>query len=224
MRVPRQPGQPSRQATLEVRFASVTLQPPRNRAREGLSRLALWAVLAQEVRPPDGGTQQVAAICWRLLTTVRVETFEAACERVQWSSCRWLIEVWHKVIQSGCRVEERQFEDAATIQPYLPLDSVVAWRVLYLTMLGRAVPQMPCSVLLEAHEWQALYCFVHHTSTPPAQVPTLGEATRWIAQLGAFLGRRGDGNPGIVVMWRGLQRLHDLAQAWQVFGPHSQEL
>ena len=114
-------------------------------------------------------------------------------------------------------MEERQFEEADRLRRYLAVDDVVAWRVLYLTMLGRELPDMPCAAILEAHEWQALYCFIHKTNRPPKETPTLQQATRWIAQLGGFLGRKSDGEPGITVIWRGLQRLSDLAEAWRLF-------
>jgi hypothetical protein len=125
--------------------------------------------------------------------------------------------MYHKVLKSGCRVEERQFADLDNLKRYLALDAVVAWRVLYLTLLSRESPNVDCSVILDIHQWQALYCFIHKTKTPPRQPPTLRDATRWIAQLGGFLGRKSDGNPGSMTIWRGLQRLSDIADAWLVF-------
>jgi len=67
------------------------------------------------------------------------------------------------------------------------------------------------AMLLAVAEWQALYCAIHKTPTPPATPPTLRQAVRWIAQLGGFLGRTSDGEPGVQVLWRGLQRLPDLS-------------
>jgi hypothetical protein len=84
-------------------------------------------------------------------------------------------------------------------------------------MLGRDQPDLPCSVILETHEWQALFCFIHHTQQPPQKAPSLRDATGWIAQLGGFLGRKSDGSPGPMSIWRGLQRLSDIAEAWLVF-------
>ena len=214
--VPRRPAQPARRAELTLRYTQVTLCPPHNRHTEKLPTLTVWAVLAQEAHPPAG----VDAISWLLLTTVAIESFADACARVQWYTCRWVIELFHKVLKSGCRIEARQFEKLERLQRYLALDTIVAWRILFLTMLGRTLPELPCTAILEAHEWQALYCFIHHTATPPAEPPSLREATRWIAQLGGFVGRKSDGTPGVTVMWRGLQRLNDIATTWQV--AHSQ--
>jgi hypothetical protein len=217
--VPRQSGQPIRQAQLSLRFAPIRLKPPRIRLKgERLPQLSLWGVLAREVDAPAGE----APIEWLLLSSLPVNHLADAAERVQWYSCRWLVEIYHKVLKSGCRIEARQLETVLNLKRYLAVDGVVAWQVLYLTMLGRQLPDMPCSALLEAHEWQALYCFTHHVTTPPTTAPSLQQAVRWIAKLGGFLGRTGDGEPGVTTVWRGLQRLHDIAAAWQLF--HSNPL
>ena len=84
-------------------------------------------------------------------------------------------------------------------------------------MLGRTVPNLPCSVSFEDHEWQSLYCFIHQTAKPPKAPPSLNQAIGWIARLGGFLGRKGDGHPGAIVLWRGLQRLSDISLAWITF-------
>ncbi len=210
--VPRKGGKDRRTALVGVRWAGVTILPPKHRG-EGLKPITIWACLAWEEAAPEGEE----GICWLLLTTAEVKSFEQACEKVQWYSCRWLVEVYHKVLKSGCRVEERQFDEADNLKRYLAVDMVVAWRVLFLSMIGREQPNLPCDVILELHEWQALYCFIHKSNAPPPQPPTLAEVTRWIAQLGGFMGRKRDGHPGVIVIWRGLQRLSDIAAAWQVF-------
>ena len=213
--VPRRPGQPARPAQLSVRFAPVTLRVPQARRGEGLPELSLWGVLAQEVAPPSG----IKPIEWLLLSSLPVLDFAQACERVQWYTCRWLSELYHKVLKSGCRIEARQLEDAQNLKRYLAVDGVVGWQVLYATLVGRELPDLPCTALLEAHEWQALYCFHHQMAAPPSSPPSLQQAVRWIAQLGGFLARKSDGEPGVTTLWRGLQRLHDIATTWQLSHP-----
>lgn len=210
--VPRKGNQPSRQAELSVRYSVVTIRPPSN--RKGLKPVTLYGILATEEEPPNG----VEPVSWLLLTNVLTDTFEDSCERIQWYSCRWTIEIYHKVLKDGCRIEERQFEFAENIQRYLSVDMVVSWRVLYLTMLGRDMPQLPCTAIFEAYEWQSLYCFIHKTHTPPDETPSLQQAVRWIAKLGGFMG--GDGEPGVTVLWRGLQRLYDISETWLLFHLH----
>jgi hypothetical protein len=221
--VPRKDNQPSRQAELIVRYAQVTLNPPRRSTKssspEVLAPITLWSVFVCEEQPPQG----VEPISWLLLSSLPVNSFEEACERVSWYTCRWVIEIYHKVLKSGCRVEERQFEDSDTIKRYLSIDCIVSWRILYLTMLGRDKPELPCTAILEAYEWQSLYCFIHKTNIPPEGPPTLKQVTRWIAQLGGFMGRKGDGEPGVTVLWLGFQRLYDIANSWLIFHLPSSE-
>ena len=133
----------------------------------------------------------------------------AALERLEWYACRWGIESWHKVLKSGCRIEAKQLETADRLRRCLAVYRVVAWRVLYATLLARALPDAPCTALLDAEAWQALYCITHHTTRVPATPPPLRDAVRWIARLGGFLGRARDGAPGPTVLWRGVQRLYD---------------
>jgi hypothetical protein len=214
--VGRRDDRPPRQATVTVRWTPVMLQPPRHHVqRARLQPLALTAVLAEEAPPPVGGEP----ICWLLLTTLPVPTLAAALQCVQWYSYRWLIERYHYVLKSGCRVEALQLATAARLERALATYAVVAWRLLWLTYEARRQPTAACTVALEPAEWHALCCTIQRTPTPPAEAPQLGTAVRWIAQLGGFLGRRHDGDPGVTTLWRGLQRLQDIAATWQLAHP-----
>jgi hypothetical protein len=208
--VPRHGAQPARTAVLTLRFGAVELCPPGHRRAERLPAVTVWAVHVVEEYPPAG----VEPLEWLLLTTCAVPSSIEAQECVEWYACRFGIEVWHKVLKSGCRIEARQLESAARLQRCLTLFSVIAWRIVYATMLSRTLPELPCTVLLALEEWQALYCATHHTATPPATPPTLHEAVQWIAHLGGFLGRPGDGEPGVTVLWRGFQHLTDLTRMY----------
>ena len=212
LKVPRRGAQPGREATLALRFCPLTLSPPRHRKSERLPEGALWAVQVAEIEPPAA----VEPIEWLLLTTVSVHTIADAIERVAWYACRWGIEVWHRILKSGCRIEARQLATGERLQRGLTLYSVMAWRVFYATMLARAVPERSCDVLLEIEEWQALYCAIHHCPTPPDRPPSLGEAVRWIAQLGGFVGRRRRDQPGAETLWRGFQHLTDLTKMYRI--------
>jgi hypothetical protein len=208
--VPRHGAQPARTAVLTLRFGAVELCPPGHRRAERLPAVTVWAVHVVEAYPPAG----VEPLEWLLLTTRVVPSSTVAQECVEWYACRFGIEVWHKVLKSGCRIEARQLESAARLQRCLTLFSVIAWRIVYATMLSRTLPELPCTVLLALEEWQALYCATHHTATPPTTPPTLHEAVQWIARLGGFLGRPGDGAPGVTVLWRGFQHLADLTRMY----------
>jgi hypothetical protein len=212
LQVPRRGAQPAREATLARRFCPVTRCPPRHRKREGLPEVVLWAVQVREVEPPTA----VQPIEWLRLTTVAVDGVEGAIERVHWYSCRWGIAGWHRILKRGCQIEARQLATDERLERCLTLYRVMAWRVFYASMLARVVPEMPCDVLLAIEEWQALYCAIHHCPTPPESPPSLGEAVRWIAQLGGFVGRRRRDQPGAETLWRGFQHLTDLTRMYRI--------
>jgi hypothetical protein len=217
VKVPPRNGQTGRTAQLAIRWREITLRPPRKRAKEKLAQVRVWAVWAVETDPPPN----LPAVEWLLLTTVPVQTTQDALQRLAWYACRWGIEVWHKVLKSGCRIEARQLETAVRLKRCLTLYAVIAWRVLYATMLSRAVPEASCLALLNEPEWQALYCAIHHTTILPPTPPTLHQAVCWIAQLGGFQNRKRDGHPGVTVMWKGFQHLSDLTYMYLVFRPQS---
>lgn len=154
-----------------------------------------------------------------LLTTLPIEGPQDALRCLDWYACRWSIEVWHKVLKSGCQIEARELQTADRLFRCLAVYSVVAWYVLYATMLARDIPDQPCTLLLDDDQWQALYCIVHGVARPPDEPPSLRQAIRWIAKLGGFLGRKGDGEPGTKSLWQGLQRLFDMALMFRALRP-----
>jgi hypothetical protein len=206
----RTPKRVPRTARLELRWAHVTLTPPEHRASEHLPPCAVDAVLVREVAPPDGPEP----VEWLLLTTVAVDTLEDAWERVTWYTYRWRIERYHFVLKSGCRIEQRQLRTAERLEVCLALYGLAAVRVLQLIELARETPEAPATTVLSPPEWAVLWAARHPGQPLPDEPPTLRAAVREIARLGGFLGRRGDGEPGVVTVWRGLQRLNDLLQGY----------
>jgi hypothetical protein len=211
LQVPRRGNRAPRVATLSVRFAAVELHPPKRKKQLGSVRV--WTVSAWEENPPAG----VEPLRWDLLTTCPVEDFAGALEKLRWYARRWGIEVFHRVLKSGCQVETRQLAGADRLEACLAIDMVVAWRIYHLTKLGRETPDVPCTVYFEEHEWKALVAYVRQSPLEPTAVPTLREAMRMVAGLGGFLGRKSDGHPGTQTLWLGLQRLDDLAAMYRVF-------
>ena len=210
--VGRRGDQPSRLARLNLRFCKVHLQAPRRKAEQ--PAIELWAIEAREIsRVPKGA----ARIVWRLLTTLPIHCVEEAIEKVRWYAQRWQIEVIHKVLKSGCQIEQRQLETAQRLERVLSVDLVVAWRILALCKAARELPDDPISHWLPAAQWQALCCYVHRQTTPPKTAPTVRQAVLWIAQLGGFLARKSDGEPGTKTLWRGLHQLDVMTNMWRIF-------
>ena len=207
-----------RQATVTLRACTVKLRPPWRPEQKKLPTVTLQAILVREENPPENLAElgDHEPIEWLLLTNTAVGNFEQAAQVVAWYCCRWQIEVFHKIIKSGCRVESSRLQTAKRLQNYLVLMCVVAWRLHWLTYINRTEPDLPCTHILTTVEWQALYLRIHKTTQFPSKLPTVRQAVRWIAQLGGFLGRKSDGEPVITAIWRGWQRLQDLADTGSV--------
>ena len=210
VRVGRRGEQPARLARLSVRFCAVQLRAPKRLSAQ--PSIQLWAIEAREPRPPKG----TKPIVWHLLTTLPVTCAEEAIQRVSWYSQRWQIEVIHKILKSGCQVEQRQLQTARRLERVLSVDLVVAWRILALCKAARELPDDPISDWLPSAQWQALWCHIHQRIDPPPVAPKVREAVRWIARLGGFLGRKGDGEPGTTTLWRGLEQLDAMTKMWQL--------
>ncbi len=148
--VPRRGSRAARTARLELRYVRLILKPP---AAKELPPLTIWAVQAFEATCPPRAGKPVE---WMLLTTVKTESLDDATERLRWYALRWGIEVYHRVIESGCRIEDRQLGSAERIETCLAIDMVVAWRIYWLNKQGRETPDLPCDVFPEEDEWKVL--------------------------------------------------------------------
>jgi len=205
-------NRPERQALATLQVAHVLLQPPDHLAARHLAPVPIQVILLQEIDAPA----DQKPVQWLLLTTLPVCTLDEACQCVEWYSWRWRIERLHFILKSGCNYEQLQLETADRLWRALAIYLIVAWRVLYIDLVGRTFPTVPCTIFLTADEWQALCCHHQKTPTPPADPPDARTAVRWIAKLGGFLGRKGDGEPGVKTLWRGLRQLQALTEMYQI--------
>ncbi len=213
MQVKRNPNHEARLAKLTVRFASFEIQVPKHHSKANPRQpVKLQVILAEEENPRPG----VNPISWLLLTSLDIRSFESAITCVRWYSYRWLIERYHFVLKSGCGLEKLQLETGRRIEMALATYSIVAWRLLWLTYQARLHGEESCESFLEEHEWQSLCATIQKKSPPPEKPPSFREAVRMIASLGGFLGRKGDGEPGVKTIWLGLRRLHDISQTWKL--------
>jgi hypothetical protein len=201
--VPQKPGRAARTAKIEIRYASLVLKPPTN---SKLQPVAVWAVYAREIHYPRDLEKPIE---WMLLTTVEVSSFNDALERICWYTVRWGIELFHRILKSGCRIEDRRLSDLASLRKCLAFDLMIAWRTHALMKASRDTPDAPCDDLLQEDEWKIVYA-VALDQPPPATAPPIRTAVRLIAKLGGFLGRNRDGEPGMITIWRGITRVHSM--------------
>jgi hypothetical protein len=209
--IPANGSRVERTARVSIGWTSVQLLPPQDYPKAASApRPAVQLVVVEEREAPEG----VKPLRWLLWTTLSVERWEDAVRVVEYYRLRWLIERYHYVLKSGCGLEKLQLETGAGLERALATFGIVAFRLLFMTYEARVKPDAPCTVVFAEHEWQALYCAVHRTTQLPAEAPTLREAVRLVARLGGFLARKGDGEPGVKTIWRGLIRLEDIVTGW----------
>jgi hypothetical protein len=208
------PQQPARRAKIAVGFAAVTVLVPRQPAAS-LKALApqpipQWAVWAHELDPPAGVNEPID---WVLLTSLPVRTLEEAMEVIGYYEKRWLIEEWHKALKTGCQVETRQLKTSHRLEALTGVLSVVAVRLLQLREMARRQPDRKAVELVPAHSVELVR---RARGRGPAGDWTVRDFFRGVAGLGGFLGRKSDGEPGWVVIWRGWEVLHWMLRGAQL--------
>lgn len=215
--LPQTPKRAARTACLEIRALRVTVKPPH--ARSKLRRVTYNVVSVTEINGPQDGTD----VSWLLLTTLPIDTVEEILLVIDYYVARWTIEIFFRVLKTGCRVEEIQLETLSRVKNCLALYKIIAWRVLYLTYLNRECPEQSCEIVFDECEWQSV-CQVMLKQAPPKKPPTLSTFMSLVAQLGGYNQRAQDPPPGPQVIWTGLRRMTDFAIAWNAFDEIHQPL
>jgi hypothetical protein len=208
----RRQNRESRKAQVEVRATRVTLRPPPRPDRK-LPAVTVNVVLVREPNPPSGETP----VEWILVTTLPVDTLEQVRTVVAYYCVRWCIEILFRTLKSGCRIERRRFEHLDRFLPCVGLYLIVAWRTLFVCRMGRSCPDVDCQAIFEPSEWKAVWVAVKRKK-PPKKIPRLADMVHLIASLGGYV-ERPHSEPGTQTLWIGLQRMYDLAWAWDTFGP-----
>jgi transposase-like protein len=190
---------------LEVRFKRITVQPPIGKQKR-YPALDLAVIHATERGTPKGRKP----IAWKLITDLPVRGRAEAIEKINWYAMRWKIEMFHKVLKSGCQAEASKLRTAERLANLMAVFCIVSWRVLWLTMLARAEPDASPSVAFTENEIALLDRLVSDAGNRRAKHGTLSFYLIKLARLGGYLARAGDSPPGSIVIWRGLARLTDI--------------
>jgi hypothetical protein len=197
--LPARKGQKARSVVQDISVRRCQLNAP-----EG-GVIDVTAVLARERDAPAG----VKPVVWRLLTNREGTTLEDAAQLIDWYRCRWEVEIFFNVLKNGCKVEALQLSTIERLELALALFMIIAWRIQMLMRLGRTCPEIDCEIVFDREEWQAAYIVARKPI--PTEPPSLNTVIRLIASFGGFLGRKGDGEPGVKTIWIGLQRVYDFA-------------
>ena len=207
--IPRSKDRKGRNVLLNIRIKEIFLKAPARKSKE-MPDVKIYAVMVNEKKPPAG----IEPIEWLLLTTLQITDLESAVKILKYYRCRWQIEIFFKILKSGCKVEELQLEEQYRLEPCIALYMIIAWRVLFLVMLGRKCPDLPAEAVFDKDECEILY-IMKNKKKPPNQSPKLNYVLKMIASFGGYLGRKNDGEPGPKHIWIGLRRLADFTDTYK---------
>ena len=191
-------------AVLDIKYERIRLLPPIGKQKRYPS-LELTVIHAQE----RGKLKHRKTIDWKLITDLPVRSLKEAVEKMQWYAMRWKIELFHKILKSGCKAEESKLRTAERLVNLISIFCIVSWRIFWMTMLNRVAPKAPPNLALTAAEMHLLDRLLPDKQAPPHRKSVSSYIIK-IAKLGGYLARANDPAPGNIVMWRGLSRLTDI--------------
>jgi hypothetical protein len=222
--IPSSGSRKARSVNLDLRFCEITLasQPRGIKTSQTKHRMDmdLWVVDLRESNPPKGEE----AIAWTLITTMEIRNIKQAKQAISYYKMRWSIELYFKCLKTGCGIEDCRLNHGDKLKKYISLLSIVAWRILWMTFINRTDPTLSCEVALTTSEWKTLWFKKNQRRIksgelkpkPPKSPPTVYESLRWIAGLGGFLGRKSDGEPGLITIWRGWLELIQAVEMYEL--------
>jgi hypothetical protein len=193
------------EAVLEIRYRKIRVLPPIGKQKR-YPALTLTVIHAEERGRPKNRKR----IEWKLITDLPVQSRQDAIEKLEWYALRWKIELFHKILKSGCKAEESKLRTAQRLANLISIFCILSWRVFWMTMLNRSAPDAPPTLALTEMEIALLDHLVKDKGQRSFRRKPLCYYLTKMARLGGYLARANDPLPGNTVMWRGLSRLTDI--------------
>lgn len=215
-----------REAMVNIRACSILIKAPNTAKKKTLPSIRVNAVLVSEIDPPEvkgkGRDERKKerqkgnkTLYWVLLTTLPIDSVEDIRRIVKFYSKRWQIEVYFKVMKSGCGIDRTRLRTRGRIENFIAFSLLVAWRVMLMTYLSRELPESPCTIAFTDMEWKLAYLSVNKKAVSlPNKEPTIAEIIQLVAELGGYKKRKKP--PGIITIWRGISRLFDISHGYDL--------
>ena len=198
-----------REAKVELRYGKVKVQKP-DRIKDSpkyanSDHLEMYYVALTEIDTP----KEEEPISWLLISNIKISSVNKAKKLVKWYRVRWQIEIFFRILKSGCKIEDSLLRKNCRREPYIALQSIIAWRLLLMVNYTRACPTAPATTVFTQTECDALVSTVKGEIVRDTKI-NMQSATYMLAQLGGFLKRNNNEKPGPTVIWRAWERLQDL--------------
>ena len=204
-----------READLSVSFGKFTLPAPADRTKNkdggSLENIVLWGIFAREKNPPPNEK----GVSWFLITNIPVDNEDNVIEKMKWYTIRWNIEVFHKILKSGCSIELAQLRSREKLIKYITVKSIIAWKIFWLSRNFNGNEHASCNTVLNSTEQNILFKRFNKGKEID-RIISLREATIWIAKLGGYIGRKSDSPPGIVSIWKGWTRFMEMVDDYEI--------
>jgi hypothetical protein len=190
------------EAVVELRYRRIRVLAPV--AKQKMDPPLMLTVLHATERDPPKGREPID---WKLVTDLPIKSRKEAIEKSNWYAMRWKIETFHKILKSGCRVEDVKLRTAERLVNLIAILCLLSWRVFWMTMLNRATPEASPQMALTPTEIYLLDQLVRDPPSVGSAANALSLYLTKLARLGGYLARAKDPPPGNTVMWRGMTRL-----------------
>lgn len=195
----------SQKVKLSIKYEQMHVRPPEGK-KDSYPELDVTIIHAVETSKPKGRKP----IVWKLITNLPIDSLDKALEKIEWYALRWQIEVFHKILKSGCRAEDSKLRSTQRLIRLVAVFCILSWRVFWMTMIQRVSPAEPAQVVFTPLEIKLLEKLMAHGGNKSDGEIQLGECLAKVARLGGYLARASDSPPGNMIMWRGLSRLTDI--------------
>lgn len=192
---------------LDVKVKKLLLHPPTYKSKE-YDDLQVTVVSAVEEKEPTDRDR----IRWTLITNLPVSKKADALNVLHWYKQRWKIEVYFKILKSGLGLELSKLRERKRLERWMAVCCLVAWRIQWLTMLARQSETFPESRVFAESECLILKRTGKLTETDVG----LKIYLYTLAKLGGYLNRKTDPPPGAMVIWRGIRRLSELREGYEM--------
>lgn len=188
---------------LEIKFCRAKLVRSRGKPRD-LPPVEVTMIYAYENTKPQGQPK----LEWKLVTNLEVNTLEQAIEKIDWYAMRWKIETFHKILKSGCKVEDSKLRTTPRLTNLIAVSCILAWRIFWMTMINRSGTSLPSHLVLTEFECRVLDRRIKDKNAVKQR--DVAHYVNKIARLGGYLNRANDPPPGNTIMWRGITKLSEI--------------